>query len=172
MFKKNARDIFQVLSCLRKGFIDVGSVERLASEVEGGAVEQRLVWLFRMLDTDGSGHLKLVEVVETFSHLYRAEGLEEEAAVTRAEQVFMALDPDQAGEVTEQQFVQRCLEDTVLVAELLEREEVVEAGGRPGVQSVERRGTTRKRYSDICHKFVTSPRNCVQRLHKQLRMPQ
>ena len=164
--------LFSALDPGREGFIDLGALERVVGEVEGGLLEQRLVWLFRMLDTDGSGSLRLGELVETFSDLYEAEGLEQEDAVTRAEQVFLALDPDQEGEVTEHQFVQGCLQDTALVAELVEREEAMEAGGRrPGVQSVESRGTTKRRYSDICHKFVTSPHRCAQRLQKQLRMP-
>ena len=96
-------------------------------------VKQRLAWLFRMYDTDASGTITLGEMVEIFSGLYLSEGLDLDAAVDRAEEIFAELDDDHDGEITEKEFIEGCLEDEVgrkddnitfssqvLVAEVLE----------------------------------------------------
>ena len=157
--------LFSALDPDHEGVINVDTLATLAEPLEGPVLEQRLAWLFRMLDTDGSGTIQLWEVVDTFSSLFRAEGLEEEVAVERAETVFMMLDKDTDGDVTEEEFVEGCLEDRDLVAELVgEEQEEDSEDRRPGAQSTERREVTKRRYSDICAVRVSTPPKCALRL--------
>ena len=167
--------IFSALDLPEDGSIDVDMLDRLVEPSSGEMVKQRLAWLFRMYDTDASGTITLGEMVEIFSGLYLSEGLDLDAAVDRAEEIFAELDDDHDGEITEKEFIEGCLEDEVgikddnitfssqvLVAEVLEvRKEdsdSVEVGSStrsegPAVrnsQSVEKRSTTKRRYSNMC----------------------
>ena len=171
--------IFSALDLPQDGSIDVDMLDRLVEPSSGEMLKQRLSWLFRMYDTDASGTITLGEMVEIFSGLYLSEELDLDAAVDRAEVIFAELDEDHDGEITEKEFIEGCLQDEVgrkkndkniflsnsqvLVAEVLERgEEDCEdsEGGLslmrsegPAVrnsQSVEKRSTTKRRYSNMC----------------------
>ena len=63
-----------------------------------------------MYDKDQSQTIQLGEMVELFGTLYLNEGLEEEAAVERAQAIFATLDINNDGDVTEEEFVRGCLE--------------------------------------------------------------
>ena len=53
---------------------------------------------------------QLGEMVELFGTLYLNEGLEMDAAVERANAIFSALDINNDGDVTEEEFVRGCME--------------------------------------------------------------
>lgn len=170
--------IFSALDLPQDGSIDVDMLDRLVEPSSGEMLKQRLSWLFRMYDTDASGTITLGEMVEIFSGLYLSEELDLDAAVDRAEVIFAELDEDHDGEITEREFIEGCLQDEVgrkkedrniflsnsqvLVAEVLERGEddcedsdvglSLRSEG-PAVrnsQSVEKRSTTKRRYSNMC----------------------
>ena len=81
-------------------------------------LEEKLHWVFKMYNKDWSNSIQLVEMVEIFSMLYLSESLDENLAIERAEKVFHMLDADNDGDVTEEEFVNGCLEDEDLVKEL------------------------------------------------------
>ena len=58
---------------------------------------------------------QLGEMVELFGTLYLNEGLEMDAAVERANAIFSALDINNDGDVTEEEFVRGCMEVRILV---------------------------------------------------------
>ena len=63
-----------------------------------------------MYDKDQSQTIQLGEMVELFGTLYLNEGLEMDAAVERANAIFSALDINNDGDVTEEEFVRGCME--------------------------------------------------------------
>ena len=81
-------------------------------------LEEKLHWVFQMYDKDGSDSIQLGEMVEIFSMLYLCEGIDEKLAIVRAEKVFNLLDANNDGDVTEDEFVNGCLDDADLVQEL------------------------------------------------------
>ena len=87
----------------------------------------KLHWVFQMYDKDQSQTIQvpgavvveaemimltfqLGEMVELFGTLYLNEGLEMDAAVERANAIFSALDINNDGDVTEEEFVRGCME--------------------------------------------------------------
>ena len=78
-------------------------------------LEERLHWVFQMYDKDGSDSIQLGKMVEIFTMLYLYEGLDKSSAVERAEQVFNMLDANNDGDVTEEEFVNGCINDDDLV---------------------------------------------------------
>ena len=107
----------------------------------------KLSWLFQMFDQKSLGSVRLGEFISVFSSLYRAEGLDRKEAEIRAIKVFAVLDRDQDGEVTEEEFVRKCLEDSQLVSGMaeMEMEEDLEANIRAS-RSVDKRAATIGRY--------------------------
>jgi Ca2+-binding EF-hand superfamily protein len=73
----------------------------------------KLHWVFQMYDKDNSNTIQLSEMVELFGTLYLSEGLEKEAAVERAIKIFSALDINNDGDITEEEFVRGCLQVTL-----------------------------------------------------------
>jgi len=81
----------------------------------------KLHWVFQMYDKDQSQTIQLGEMVELFGTLYLNEGLEMDAAVERANAIFSALDINNDGDVTEEEFVRGCMEDENLVRALSDK---------------------------------------------------
>ena len=90
----------------------------------------KLHWVFQMYDKDQSQTIQvpgaveaemimlpfqLGEMVELFGTLYLNEGLEMDAAVERANAIFSALDINNDGDVTEEEFVRGCMEVRILM---------------------------------------------------------
>jgi len=150
--------VFSALDLPQDGSINVDMLDRLVEPSSGEMLKQRLSWLFRMYDTDASNTITLGEMVEIFSGLYLSEQLDLETAVGRAEVIFAELDEDHDGEITEKEFIEGCLQDEVLVAEVLDRcgdcedlkMNLCEAPAVRNSQSVEKRSTTKRRYSNMC----------------------
>ena len=66
-------------------------------------------WVFQLYDADQSGAVSMSEMVILFAGIYQLEGIENRAAVDRAEVVFGNLDINGDGDITEEEFVQGCL---------------------------------------------------------------
>ena len=73
-----------------------------------------------MYDKDGSGSITMAEMVQVFGTLYQSEGLEHGMAVERAERIFGALDIDNDGDITEEEFVKGCMADEEMVKVLMD----------------------------------------------------
>ena len=65
--------------------------------------------MFQLYDADQSGAVSMSEMVILFAGIYQLEGIENRAAVDRAEVVFGNLDINGDGDITEEEFVQGCL---------------------------------------------------------------
>ena len=72
-------------------------------------------WVFQLYDADQSGEVSMSEMVILFAGIYQLEGIENKAAVERAEVVFGNLDINGDGDITEEEFVQGCLKDEDMV---------------------------------------------------------
>ena len=57
-------------------------------------------------------------MVEVFSTLYHHEGINEDLAIERAQKIFFALDFNQDGDISMDEFIKGCLEDEELVNDL------------------------------------------------------
>ena len=133
------------------GTINFQELTMVTNSINTTMLEEKLHWVFQMFDKNGSESIQLGEMVEIFSMLYICEGLEESLAVERAEQVFNLLDSNNDGDVTEEEFVNGCLDDDDLVKELTgeakEKKTIKERFLLPrNSVSVENRCTTKRRY--------------------------
>ena len=146
--------IFTAFDKDRDGTIDFHEFMMATNCSTTTMLEEKLHWVFQMYDKDGSNSIQLGEMVEIFSMIYLIEGIDENLAVERAEQVFHMLDEDNDGDVTEEEFVKGCMEDDDLVKELTGKSKEHEESnkGRCSLPrnslSVERRSTTKRRYSN------------------------
>ena len=146
--------IFTAFDKDRNGTIDFKEFMLATNCSTTTMLEEKLHWVFQMYDKDGSNSIQLGEMVEIFSTLYLSEGLDEDLAVDRAEHVFHMLDTDNDGDVTEEEFVNGCLEDKDLVKELTGKssEPSEKRKARTSLprnsESVEKRSTTKRRYSN------------------------
>ena len=133
------------------GTIDFQELMMATNCINTTMLEEKLHWVFLMYDKDGSDSIQLGEMVEMFSMLYLCEGLDESLAVERAEQVFNLLDANNDGDVTEEEFVNGCMDDDDLVKALTgeskEKKTIKERCLLPRNSiSVENRFTTQRRY--------------------------
>ena len=145
--------IFTAFDKDKVGTIDFEEFMMATNCINTTMLEEKLHWVFQMYDKDGSDSIQLGEMVEIFSTLYLCEGLDKDLAVERAEQVFNLLDANNDGDVTEDEFVQGCLEDDDLVEELTgksnEEGKNKQRSSLPRNSiSVERRSATKRRYSN------------------------
>ena len=79
-----------------------------------GTAEEKARWCFKMLDKDGSGAVEMEEVIEIISSLYETSGLNKDSVPARARQLFGEL----GGELGEQEFVRRCVENKSIMTVL------------------------------------------------------
>jgi Ca2+-binding EF-hand superfamily protein len=63
----------------------------------------------------GSGEIELKEMIEIIGTLYEMEGVSSESAYERAEKIFSDLDVNSDGSLTEDEFLQGCMDDDELV---------------------------------------------------------
>ena len=80
--------------------------------------EDKLHWVFQMYDIDSSGSITIGELITVFATLYENEGLDKKLAIVRAEHIFINLDVNNDGDISEEEFVKGCMEDEELVAVL------------------------------------------------------
>ena len=57
-------------------------------------------------------------MIEVFSTLYYNEGIDEDLAIERAQKIFFALDVNQDGDISMDEFIKGCLQDEELVNDL------------------------------------------------------
>jgi len=107
--------IFSTFDKDKNGWIDFNEFIIATHCTATSSPEDKLHWVFQMYDKDGSNSIQLGEMIELFATLYLSEGLEEELATERAEKIFSLLDINNDGDISEDEFVQGCLQDEELV---------------------------------------------------------
>merc|ERR1711974_32595 len=97
------------------GTIDFREFMVATDMTASGSAEEKLHWAFKIYDQDGSGTIELCEMIDIIGALYEMDGISKDSAKERAEQIFLALDFNQDGELCENEFVTGCLQDEELV---------------------------------------------------------
>ena len=162
--------LFSALDIENTGYIDLGETQNKQKnggqlkdilEIISERIEQQdqeedklqsnLSWLFRMFDIKGCGGISIFDFMDIFCGLHAIEGLDKREAEIQAMRVFSVLDADQDGEVTQDEFVRKCLDDRTLVSEIMETETV--SGGITDVRnsrSLHKRTSTLRKYQSLC----------------------
>ena len=105
------------------GWIDFKEFIIATDLTASSSPEDKLRWVFKLYDKDGSDSIQLREMLEVFATLYLNEGVNEDLAIERATKIFSFLDANNDGDISEDEFVQGCLKDEDLVT-LLEDDSV------------------------------------------------
>ncbi|XP_040583468.1 neuronal calcium sensor 2 [Lepeophtheirus salmonis] len=107
--------IFRIFDKDGNGTIDFKEFMMATDMTASGTVEEKLRWAFKMYDEDSSGTIEMSEMTDIIGTLYEMEGISRECAVARAKKIFMELDVNGDGEISEEEFVKGCLKDQGLV---------------------------------------------------------
>ena len=113
-----AEQIFTLYDKDKKGSINFKNFITATHFLAESSIESKLHLVFQLCDTDRSSRIQLKEMVGLFGTFYINEGVDKHLAVERSYQIFNALDITHDGYVTEEEFVQGCLQDRELVRAL------------------------------------------------------
>ena len=106
------------------GYIDFKEFLLAVSIASGGTAREKLKWTFRIYDVDGNGvieHDEMKKIAEAIYAVWTASNKKGIAlAEERAEIVFARLDLNSDGHITEEEFVNACLEDNTLSTMLMQ----------------------------------------------------
>ena len=110
--------VFRTFDTDQNGVIDFEEFLLAMYVTSAGTAEEKLTWAFRMYDVDGNGvidpeeMLKVVQAIYGMLHKDAAEPLS--VADERARKIFLRMDVNKDGLLTEEEFVRGCLEDDEL----------------------------------------------------------
>ena len=110
--------VFRTFDTDQNGFIDFGEFLVAMYVTSAGSAEEKLTWAFRMYDVDGNGVIdpdemwKVVEAI--YGMLCEDATAPTSSAKERAMKIFHRMDENEDGHLTEEEFLQGCLEDDEL----------------------------------------------------------
>merc|ERR1719189_2985335 len=107
--------IFRIFDKDGNGSIDFKEFMLATDMTASGTPEEKLRWAFKMYDKDDSGTIELPEMIEIIGTLYEMEGVPKDSAGDRANKIFRELDVNGDGELSEDEFVKGCMDNTDLV---------------------------------------------------------
>ena len=110
--------VFRTFDTDKNGFIDFEEFLVAMYVTSAGSVEEKLTWAFRMYDVDGDGAIdpdEMWKVVEAIYGMPREDATEPtNSAKRKAMKIFLRMDENQDGHLTEEEFLRGCLEDDEL----------------------------------------------------------
>ena len=120
--KGNAEDycdhVFRTFDADKNGFIDFKEFLLALYITCDGTAEEKLEAAFRMHDVDGNGFIDLDEMTKVLRAIYGMVGEGSSDAAFRAEEmtrnIFDRMDENKDGYLTEEEFVQGCLQNNEL----------------------------------------------------------
>ena len=111
--------VFRTFDTDQNGFRDFEEFVLAMYVTSAGSAEEKLKWAFRMHDVDGNGVIdpdEMSKVVEAIYGMWCEDSTEQTtiSAKQRAMKIFRRMDENEDGHLTEEEFLQGCLEDDEL----------------------------------------------------------
>ena len=110
--------VFRGFDADGNGYIDFKEFLLAVSITSGGTAREKLKWTFRIYDVDGNGVIEPDEMKKIANAIYAVWTASNKKGIAvaeeRAEIFFARLDLNSDGHITEDEFVNACLEDTTL----------------------------------------------------------
>ena len=111
--------VFRTFDTDQNGCIDFEEFLLAMYVTSAGSAEEKLKWAFRMHDVDGNGVIdpdEMSKVVEAIYGMWCEDSTEPTtiSAKERAMKIFRRMDENEDGHLTEEEFLQGCLEDDEL----------------------------------------------------------
>ena len=111
--------VFKTFDTDQNGFRDFEEFVLAMYVTSAGSAEEKLKWAFRMHDVDGNGVIdpdEMSKVVEAIYGMWCEDSTEQTkiSAKERAMKIFRRMDENEDGHLTEEEFLQGCLEDDEL----------------------------------------------------------
>ena len=111
--------VFRTFDTDQNGFIDFEEFVLAMYVSSDGSAKEKLTWAFEMYDVDGNGIIdpdEMVKVVEAIYGMWCDDATEPTtiSPKDRAMKIFRRMDANEDGHLTEEEFVQGCLEDDEL----------------------------------------------------------
>ena len=110
--------VFRTFDTDQNGVIDFEEFLLAMCVTTTGTAEERLILAFRMYDVDGNGVIdpeEMLKVVKAIYGMLRQDATEPMSmAEERARKIFLRMDVNRDGQLTEEEFLRGCLEDDEL----------------------------------------------------------
>ena len=110
--------VFRTFDTDQNGVIDFEEFLLAMYVTSSGTAEEKLTWAFKMYDVDGNGTIDPDEMLKVVQAIYgmRREDATEPTSVAdeRARKIFLRMDENGDGQLTEEEFLRGCLEDDEL----------------------------------------------------------
>ena len=111
--------VFRTFDTDQNGFRDFEEFVLAMYVTSAGSAEEKLKWAFRMHDVDGNGVIdpdEMSKVVEAIYGMWCEDSTEQTtiSAKEKAMKIFRRMDENDDGHLTEEEFLQGCLEDDEL----------------------------------------------------------
>ena len=108
--------VFKTFDTDQNGFRDFEEFVLAMYVTSAGSAEEKLKWAFRMHDVDGNGVIdpdEMSKVVEAIYGMWCEDSTDQTtiSAKERAMKIFRRMDENEDGHLTEEEFLQGCLED-------------------------------------------------------------
>ena len=110
--------VFRTFDIDQNGVIEFDEFLLAMHVTSAGTAEEKLTWAFRMYDVDGNGVIdpeEMLKVVKAIYGMLRQDATEPMSmAEERARKIFLRMDVNRDGQLTEEEFLRGCLGDDEL----------------------------------------------------------
>lgn len=109
--------VFRTFDTDQNGYIDFKEFLLAINVTSAGSPTDKLKWAFKMYDVDGNGVIDLDEMIKIVQAIYDIKEDSGKLAGTpeeRAEEIFARMDANNDGSLTEEEFLNGCLNDKEL----------------------------------------------------------
>ncbi|CAG0879626.1 unnamed protein product [Darwinula stevensoni] len=111
--------VFRTFDTDKNGYIDFKEFLLAIDVTSAGSPREKLKWAFRMYDVDGNGVIDLGEMIKIVQAIYdmlgnNAANKPVDSADQRAKIIFNKMDENNDGHLTEEEFLNGCMQDEEL----------------------------------------------------------
>jgi len=101
--EKFSENVFRTFDTDKSGTIDFREFMLALHVTSSGTPEEKLAWAFKMYDVDGNGGIDFDEMKRTIFAVYEMVGTP--ADMTKAEELFLKLDQNSDGYISQEEFI-------------------------------------------------------------------
>ena len=142
------QNFFKTFDTSQKGYLTFREYLLAINMTNAGTPEDKLKEAFRMFDLDGNGEISLDEMTKIVENIFKLQQVSATTinAITRmSKKIFLQMDLKEDGILTEEEFVSSCLQDDLLMHNMLLHRHYLDNGGDHHFRSVWSKSNLKKR---------------------------